>query len=572
MIDKIKEISIYNVLDKLWIEYNKRDRSIAKTDGWKIHETENAIVDFTHDRPQGNPFTFVRDYLKLTDHETYKWFAENFGLFDETEYKKKSSSFNWDTSKKTTRDVQYIREHTLELLSTENKEYLKSRCIDYELVKDFVKDFKWGVGVLLYNENWKPVSIVSRLKEGDTRFQALAWASWNWVYMHEFDKEKKKVYVVEWLFDFLSLRQVESNVIGLKNWKVWIEILKKLDKAGYDIVFLPDNDEKWKDSLVEMKNNIENLYVLPYKYYAENVKDVNDMLLRAQGLNDLPILNAVESLINYINKYVVYAWKWNILDIFMREKKPKTPLLYTEINKYIWWWVEEGSYITIWAWSWTWKTRFVNTFIVDFLKKNKQCMIFNLEQGTRTAITDVVSQAVWKKLEDKDIVETAIELWFAKNLRLYTDVRDINHIWNIIKKYKPFAVAIDHVQLVTCGNKTGYEMQVLVAQEIRQIARETGTAIFAISQLSNETIKRAREEWEEAFLPLKWGGHWYDNSDIIVDLIKEMGAEPNERLVLLDKNRYWLSKIAWEIKFDWYKFNDWKKRTELNEEEDQDDY
>ena len=86
-IDDILRIDITDVLDKLWIEYKASGDTIILYEDWQYtdwrrwNRSWNYITDFSFNgRAEGNPFAFVRDYLKLSDYETYIWFKDAFNL------------------------------------------------------------------------------------------------------------------------------------------------------------------------------------------------------------------------------------------------------------------------------------------------------------------------------------------------------------------------------------------------------------------------------------------------------------------------------------------------------------
>ena len=50
-------------------------------------------------------------------------------------------------------------------------------------------------------------------------FTAYPWLSTNGIYQWQLRQIKDYIYVVEWLIDFLTVRQYETNVVGLKRCK-----------------------------------------------------------------------------------------------------------------------------------------------------------------------------------------------------------------------------------------------------------------------------------------------------------------------------------------------------------------
>ncbi len=103
-LNHINRINITEVLDVLNIEY--KDDTIYEnglpTSWYKINSEENYIIDFSHNRPQWQPFSFVKWYyfhqLKQKWKEksegllmgmTYTFFKEHFGIIGNIERSKK---------------------------------------------------------------------------------------------------------------------------------------------------------------------------------------------------------------------------------------------------------------------------------------------------------------------------------------------------------------------------------------------------------------------------------------------------------------------------------------------------
>lgn len=83
-IEDINSISILDVLNRLWIEFKEKWDSIILfenwnyTDWWRWNIKNNIINDFSgKGRPHWGPFNFVKEYLKLSNSETFKYFKEN---------------------------------------------------------------------------------------------------------------------------------------------------------------------------------------------------------------------------------------------------------------------------------------------------------------------------------------------------------------------------------------------------------------------------------------------------------------------------------------------------------------
>jgi DNA primase len=78
------------------------------------------------------------------------------------------------------------------------------------------------------------------------------------------------------LIDFLSLRQYDSNVVGLKSAESGIEEIIRLSK-DYKIIFCFDNDEAGKKTIEKLKGIKVSLF--NPSEFIDGAKDVNDIMV-----------------------------------------------------------------------------------------------------------------------------------------------------------------------------------------------------------------------------------------------------------------------------------------------------
>lgn len=84
--DEINETPILEVLNCLGIEYDSSRciKEWGRVTSWrKINLQDNYINDYSNNRAKGSPFAFVKNYLSLSNWETFKWFEENFWITDD---------------------------------------------------------------------------------------------------------------------------------------------------------------------------------------------------------------------------------------------------------------------------------------------------------------------------------------------------------------------------------------------------------------------------------------------------------------------------------------------------------
>ena len=83
--DQINQLPIRQVLNSLGIEYGPFHciREWGDMTSWrKINSQDNYVNDFSNGRAKGSPFAFVKNYLSLSNWETFKWFEEKFWIVD----------------------------------------------------------------------------------------------------------------------------------------------------------------------------------------------------------------------------------------------------------------------------------------------------------------------------------------------------------------------------------------------------------------------------------------------------------------------------------------------------------
>ena len=437
--EQINSIPFSQIFSSLWIKtFNKwiwckwLYEGQKKTDWWVYDEKTNLVNDFTWKRAKGDVISFLWQYLNLDFQEVLEYCKEKFWVkWEEKEYKPKEKTI----------DVKKIFAW-LNTLNSNQIEYLKSRWIDYEKVKDVVKNNNW-IACMIFNEKWTAISINTR-SITEKRFNILAWTQSKWVYMWDIDKTNKKIYVVEWMFDFLTLRQFTKNVIWLKSINDWINVVREFFIKWYEIIVIPDNDEVWKtllDKIQDMK-----YYLFDLSKYE--VKDINDFLL--ESWFGSWIINIIEEEKEYSykdpinNKSKPYTWWTQLADLKLSP-------------------IERNHYIIFWGAQGQWKT----TFTFDVADKNSQLwhkvLYLSLEMETENLKTNMARSYAWISKEEwrnKDIPEAKKKAYFKrkteienkKNLILrwfwVWEVANTETIEKIILEINPDLVFIDNFDLI----------------------------------------------------------------------------------------------------------------------------
>lgn len=299
-IDEINNLPSLEILDRLWIAYKKAEGFEYRMErGWhyadwrKVNIQKKVFGDFSHDDASGSAFGFVMSYLWISTQDTFKRFEDKFS----NDYKPKQ--YNFETP------ARPIAEVWAELpeLDDNHIEYLRSRCIDYQKIKPAVRLKNW-IACLLYS-GLKPIwcNIRTLSPDKDKRFKAIPWYGTNGVYQHDIGNADYLI-VVEWMMDFLTIRQWDPNVIWLKSSGSWLSEIQQF--SNRKIYFVPDNDEAGKESITKLP--VWNFYIFELPSW---VKDINEL-------------------------YMTTGWDYDIADMIRSSskevKKNNTTKLITEVT------------------------------------------------------------------------------------------------------------------------------------------------------------------------------------------------------------------------------------------------
>lgn len=522
MSTRCDDIKILEVVEMVWLQtFNKWHNEYwiyewsNKTDGRWITTDKNIVKDFTWKwRAEWWPFAFIRSYLNLSDHDTFIRFEDKFSSYKPN---KVSALSIWNT---------------LSELNDQCKDYLKTRWIDYSKISDLVKNHNGAIACMVYNW-WIATWINARTLSSDhkKRFTAYSWFSTNGIYQWQLDKSKDYVYVVEWLIDFLTLRQYETNVVWLKSAESGVEDIIRLARE-YKIIAIFDNDDAGritKDKLSSIK----------FRYFNWNcdttiseLKDVNDLhsmwweltidFINDNLLSDVPIMKTIEKF-KLRQKILKERWKLGI-------DWPYS--IYDETSGVVSWKV-----YTIWAFSNTGKSKFAYSNAGRFLQKWYKILYVSVEESEEDMFWNIMAtmyQESINRLWDVKINEKDFE-----NLVLSDSAKTISEIDDLVKLHKPDILFIDYAQWLQSKWWSIYEKQASIALWIQQIAIQNKIIVFSLSQLANSTMHEMKK-WVDAMdtITLKWAWEYYSASDVIFMLTR---SEYNDwNLVLsIQKNKLW---------------------------------
>ena len=451
--EEIKQIPISEILTTLGIKYKKVMWTLNLyekwkiTDWWKANINDNFVSDFSKTRATWDQLAFVEKYLKIDRWEAVKWFKNNFSVKGEEkkEYKKQESNI----------DVKKIFSW-YNILWEKQIEYLKSRWIDYEKVKDVVKTYTNWISCMIFNEKGKAISINTRSIE-NKQFRILPWTQSKWVYMWSIDKNNKKIYVVEWMFDFLTLRQYTQNVIWLKSINDWIDVIREFYIKWYEITIIPDNDEVWKTLL----DKIQDIKYSWFNLWNYDVKDINDFLTESWFWKwIIEIIEEEKVKWWYQEEFEIVNYSDTLQDWIdeLKNTNPNTAIHwgYQELDNKIWY-ILPWQLILVWWTTWTWKSTFVWEIAKNISKVWNKVLKFTLEDRLednkkRDLYNEINKQRRinWeKRLPYNDFMINDIKQDISKEIVIATNIlkKENKNIYEV-KRQNEKQIDIENLELV----------------------------------------------------------------------------------------------------------------------------
>lgn len=535
------------IVDKLGLQYNKTGLDEYRLfDGWKLTDgrtfcdkaDKRLVRDHSNrGRPQWDQFWFVKWVLNIDDKETFQRFNDNFNI--NAEDKTATVMEIWS---KLMPPSEWVRQ------------YLKSRGVQYDKVADVVREYAWWLWCLIW---WwgRPKGICARRMTDDhkNRFVSLTWFSNTWLYKWELDPEKDYVYVVEWMMDFLTIRQYDKNVVGLHNCEKWFEDVIKLAET-YEIIFIPDNDEAWTKSkkfLEDVPHKVVNLSEWEKDWIK--IKDINDFHRYIVGpdgeywemfmellMQNAQFEGAIKSVFTKLKKArKIISERWMLWE----------PGPIKEVFDDICMWVIEWKVYTIAAYSNVGKSRLSYDWCSYFLKQKKKVLFINLEVSDYFCLWHIIASTEWVSHYDAMSTHEAKESLY-KNLTIKDDVYKLETICEHIHHLMPDIVFIDFMQNIEAW-WSDYEKHSKIARTIQRVAIETNATIFAISQLPNTALANMRM-WNFDEITPKGAWEYFASSDVIF-LIHSAELANGERVLVLtvQKNKFWEAKSQHVLNPNW---------------------
>lgn len=556
-IGRINQLPVVHILQALSIRYRENAGTFSlyewnkMTSGWKAN-ADWVFSDFSGKwRASGDRIAFVMSYLGCDKWKAISWFEEKFNLPKEVKIGKEKNKSHINPIKE--------KWDNLPPISDRMKQYLKDRAISSDKIQGLIKSNNGKIALPimgLKNNTFFIKSIQSRSIENEWgRYYVEANTDNSGVFVYGLDESKRNIIVVEGFTDFLTLRQYTPNVVWLINAgnEGQLEIIKQL-QSKYKIFFIPDNDEAGASTIKKFAEHwiIHNTFHLEHYW----VKDINEFAVNFNIWEEMlqiifqeseraksSLSIAREKAMEYKKLYDFNNWKlW-------------FPTIYPMLDKYTDWIIKWKVYM-IMAYSNMGKTRFAYSFLKGLIDAKKRVNFYSLEVDTWMLFIEMMGSLQEKSKQEvlQDVSNLDITP-YEDFIEIHDSVRWMEAIENHIKQTSPEVAFIDFVQNIELqGNE--YEKMTEIALRIQKLAILTGTSIFSLSQVSNES---RFAEWVDA-LP-KWSGALFASSDVIFTL---RGKE-NKKFLTITKNKFWPAKKNFEIDVDYARskftlfedFDDW---------------
>lgn len=287
-------------------------------------------------------------------------------------------------------------------------DYLSSRWIDYKKVKKLVNGYRWWVSMRLIgliDDKVDRCNVQTRFltDEKEKRFYMEKGLP-SWLYVSRIDESKNYIIVVEGMFDFLTLVQEETNVIGMisKNSKDKLEVLKTIcDEKWIDNLYVV-TDIGWKEMLYDIETLPFNVVHVDLEEFGAD-DDLNSFYIK----NEVPVDELVSS--------IVSIWSELVKDKLAKEETDKKLERQTKIQ--LWqmvpqvysskeymehphptlteqmWTIQRWDFVLLVWWPGTGKTQYAIQIVQKNIKTHK-IRFFSYEDPMNMILTNINIHAV----------------------------------------------------------------------------------------------------------------------------------------------------------------------------------
>lgn len=579
--ERIKsEVSIEELLTRMWIKYNNK-KSIYED--WKFSDSYNFCINkniVTNHNPAKeyravwNPLNFYIQKTWSEIKEALNYFEKEFWILqDKQEVLKPIEPIHVVT------DIQRL------------VSYLYLRWIEYwrlpewfvQLIKGKVywnNAPKWEVLCMqcpMFNDKFVNVWFQSR---------SLIWKWFNtngndWYFLN-FDSNihNEYLFIVEWMSDFLSLRQYTQQVIWFKSSSTplsdWmISFLSKFTK----IYLLFDNDAAWQKAKDKFKESIDaNIYEL------EEQEDINEL---TKDFRDEIIESIKASAIKTQHKAFQHISYKEWLDMWMEEllNRTKDSVMSYWFDKFDnnLWFILPWQLIVVWWITWVWKSTLVNQIANNVARQWFMVCRYSLEDRLQeNRINDLYYQVCylrgnrWSSIPEHHLFEANMcseqdYPWITQDIKqaahnltnFNKNILDLFHskmLWileleklfkDVVINRKVKLVVIDHLHYVKFDKMDRHDLAIEnFMHQLNDLLRKYNVACILVShykklQKDEEPDNNSFKDW--AAIAQVANKVIHINKDKHETNIEEWWSKSVQYIITKNRGKSWTWVIMWRF-------------------------
>jgi len=316
----------------------------------------------------------------------------------------------------------------------------------------------------------------------------------------------------------------------------------------------------WSDDIIKAIERGDTAFILSRDKYIEQLYSwyVSNVLIKEKDPTD--ILESIKD--TYVKLSYIKSWtRWWItkIDNLLYNLQDEIEEAISYGDRQFWYKTGIKSIDDITSWVVKWRTMRVSAYsntgksalsysvTNSLLKQGAKVLYFSLEipkEDLRNRLLSNYYQIPIHKFEKKSMLEWLDMSWYAeKQLYISSDAFHISEIEDISRTIKPDVIVIDYIQLIKADWSCEYDQMNDVARRIRKLTSELNTAVFDLSQVSNE----GKEYKKWSVIPTKGSGELVAAANIVL-VMTESKEFPWRINVDIAKNRHWKKGMCVELK------------------------
>jgi len=464
-IEAINQIPFEQVFIKLWIKTYPKwfwtkwifDNG-KKTDWWVYNEKENMVNDFSGKRAKWDVIKFIQEYLKTDFQWAIRYCEQNFNINNIQKME--------TVTRKPFKKIEELNE------SGNISRYLKLRWINYQKLIMIVKPSKKKTYGKDVSYDWECIACEMKNIKGDimwVQYRSIQWKAFHtdWsdglFYSFTSNIKKDKLFIVEWLTDYLSLRQYTPQVIWFKSCKTAIdEDFKKFAEKFDKIYLLFDNDDAGKEAKDRFKEKITWTKILEIIW--DTKIDVNDLAMQLW-----------EDLIDWIENYSETTQTPAFSNINCEERSERWIKEWENTNPdtaISWWWEEFDKklgylqwwqLILIWWSTWTWKSTLVNQICTNVSLQGFNVARYSLEDRIEDRVKEEYYYLIWRIRKQNWLSQYPWSEFERNNIKSNTLKQEMEQAKEIYMKQSKNIIDLDSKKLVNI-----MDLEMLMEKEVKK--------------------------------------------------------------------------------------------------------